>query len=268
MADLSWHQNRIREGTRGGREEFKWDQVKELDYKDRECYLGASTKIGMMGKLGRWNEQDWYAKQREKTTSIDEERIAVRKFEEELMQEALGLKPKKLLLAKQQMTPEQMKEYFKEQKKQAKEERVKEEEGTSSGAVQGLGFAPHRTAELEEKKTQVLGTVAELVGEGDPSASSSAPAAVKVEPVDAVKLEPVEAVLNDVPMARPVKEENENDEEGSSSSPSDDAAKAKAKKANRAEKKRLKKEKKKEKKKKKKEKRVKKKDKKEKKDKR
>merc|ERR1712018_677375 len=104
------------------------------------------------------------------------------KFEEELMEEALGLRPKKHMLAKQKMTPEQMKEYFKEQKKLTKEERIKEEEGEDK-KKQGLGFAPHRTAELEEKKFKVLGETGELEGKNmdlqDGAATSSAPKKVK-----------------------------------------------------------------------------------------
>jgi len=45
MADLSWHQNRVRGGARGGQDQFKWDQVKDMAFKDRECYLGASTQV-------------------------------------------------------------------------------------------------------------------------------------------------------------------------------------------------------------------------------
>jgi len=69
---------------------------------------------------------------------------------------------KKHMLAKQKMTPQQMREYFKEQKNQSKEERVKEENGEEK--QQGLGFAPHRTAELEQKKSDVLGKAGQLDG--------------------------------------------------------------------------------------------------------
>lgn len=188
MADLSWHMNRVREGTRGGRAEFKWSDVKNMSHAERECYLGGSTKMGIMGKLGKFQKSDWYNSEKEKTTKIDEERGAVQKFEEELMQEALGLRPKKHMLAKKEMTPEQMKAYFKEQKHAAKEERIKEEK--NSGEQQGLGFAPHRTAELEEKKLNVLGKEAELEGRnwdektGTPGAASSNafPVRIKDEP--------------------------------------------------------------------------------------
>jgi len=237
MADLSWHQNRIREGNRGGREEFKWESIKEMEFKDRECYLGASTKVGMMGKHGRFNEQNWYIKQREKTTTIDEERDAVNKFEQEIMQEALGLKPKKILLQKHQMTPEQMKEYFKEEKKRTKEERTKEE-GNSVAAGSGLGFAPHRTAELEEKKSHVLGLKAELEGSGEACGSS-----MKLE---AELKKEDDKMEDDVKMEDEIKMEDSKRASGrsssSSSSSSDDKVLKAAKKAEKVAKKMLKKE--------------------------
>jgi len=94
-----------REGCRGGREQFKWDSLKEQDFKDREQYLGISQKVGLMGKFGRYYVHDWYAKTRETATSISEEKDAVKAYEEELMQEALGNKPKKLLLARKSSRP-------------------------------------------------------------------------------------------------------------------------------------------------------------------
>ena len=64
MADLSWHQNRVRGGdnaTRGGQEQFKWDSIKNMNFKDREQYLGGSTMIGMQSRGGKFSRQDWYA---------------------------------------------------------------------------------------------------------------------------------------------------------------------------------------------------------------
>merc|ERR1711915_639420 len=105
-------------------------------------------------------------------TAIDEEREAVQKFEEELMEEALGLRPKKHMLAKQKMTPEQMKEYFKEQKKLTKEERIKEEEGNDK-KQQGLGFAPHRTADGTATSSVAKRVKKQLNSDGEEVSSSS-----------------------------------------------------------------------------------------------
>eukprot|EP01068_Selenidium_serpulae_P011880 Selendium_serpulae@DN5741_c0_g1_i1.p1 len=91
-----------REGTRGGLEQFKWDSVKGEAMRDRECYLGQSVRIGMQGKFGRFNTHDWWRTERgdKGRDPIEKEVESVKQFEEALMQEALGLKPKNLLLLK------------------------------------------------------------------------------------------------------------------------------------------------------------------------
>mmetsp|Transcript_140664 Transcript_140664/g.392065 ORF Transcript_140664/g.392065 Transcript_140664/m.392065 type:complete len:224 (-) Transcript_140664:63-734(-) len=180
---------RIRDGCRGGREQFTWNSIKEQEFKDRECYLGASTKVGMMTKFARYYVHDWYAKKRETTESIDSERSAVQAYEEELMQEALGLKPKKLLLSKRQLTEEEMKEFLKRDDERNNDKKGREAMGPQKKVVQnehgeqiatsneemvaiaareapikGIGFASHRTAKLEEIKAKTLGTVGELEG--------------------------------------------------------------------------------------------------------
>jgi len=201
---------RIREGCRGGQEQFRWNQVKDQDFKDREQYLGQSTKVGTMGKFGRYYQHDWYAKKRDTAESIDEEKAAVQAYEEELMQEALGLKPKNLLLAKRQLTPEELKEFLSKDKPEGKRgrdvmgpqkkiiknefgEQVMEgvdgcvEEAARDAPIKGIGFASHRTAKLEEQKAQIIGTVGKLEG--------SKFSAVKMEVKSEVKGEPQEDSL-------------------------------------------------------------------------
>jgi len=51
----------VRGGNRGGQDQFKWDNVKLMSYKDRECYLGASQTLGFLDKGGKWRRRDWYA---------------------------------------------------------------------------------------------------------------------------------------------------------------------------------------------------------------
>ena len=85
-------------GTRGGRDQFNWEDVKAD--KHRESYLGNSVKAA----VGRWqNGRDilWYDKAKPKdqvaSTSKAEreaEKQEVKRREEILMQEALGLRPK------------------------------------------------------------------------------------------------------------------------------------------------------------------------------
>jgi hypothetical protein len=31
-----------------------------MSYKDRECYLGASEKLGYLDKGGKWRNRDWW----------------------------------------------------------------------------------------------------------------------------------------------------------------------------------------------------------------
>ena len=51
----------VRGGNRGGHDQFEWDNVKLMSYKDRECYLGASATLGFLDKGGKWRRRDWYA---------------------------------------------------------------------------------------------------------------------------------------------------------------------------------------------------------------
>ncbi|CAJ1330745.1 unnamed protein product, partial [Effrenium voratum] len=79
---------RIKDGCRGGREQFQWRSIKEQEFKDRESYLGQSMKVGQMSKFGKYYMHDWFARKRDTTASIAEERNSVQAYEEELMQEA------------------------------------------------------------------------------------------------------------------------------------------------------------------------------------
>merc|ERR1719433_1989535 len=129
------------------------------------------------------------------------------------MQEALGLKPKRLILSKHQMTDEEMKEILRTDKPPDKQGReamgpqkkiVTNENGeqieTSNedyvaevardAPIKGLGFASHRTAKLERIKAETLGTVSELQGSKSRGSSSTT---VKIEQVEGteVKSEPL-----------------------------------------------------------------------------
>jgi len=219
---------RIREGCRGGQEQFRWNSVKDQDFKDREQYLGQSTKVGMMGKFGRYYLHDWYAQKRESVESIDQERSAIQAYEEELMQEALGIKPKKLILAKDQLSPEELKDFLKRDKPEGQRgreqmgpqrkvvhnemgEQVEGEDLVGIAAreapIKGLGFAAHRTAKLEAIKAEALRTVGELTGSA--SQSSSAKMEVKEELGErhCIKVESKQeaALVKEEPIERPAK---------------------------------------------------------------
>lgn len=85
-----------RGGVRGGRDQFKWDDVKAD--KHRENYLGHSV----MAPVGRWQkgkDLHWYARDK-RAQELDmkaaqEEIKKIKEQEEAAMREALGLAPKR-----------------------------------------------------------------------------------------------------------------------------------------------------------------------------
>ncbi|XP_062191999.1 uncharacterized protein LOC133895587 [Phragmites australis] len=83
-----------RGGVRGGRDQFKWDDVK-VD-KHRENYIGHSVKAA----VGRWQKGKdlfWYTRDKKSDTedALKEEIRRVKEEEEQAMREALGLAPKR-----------------------------------------------------------------------------------------------------------------------------------------------------------------------------
>jgi hypothetical protein len=83
-----------RGGTRGGKDQFSWDTVKEA--KDKDYYLGASVKA-VSGRWQKGKDVFWYTKDKgsESSEAMKDEIRAVKEREEELMRQALGLPTQK-----------------------------------------------------------------------------------------------------------------------------------------------------------------------------
>lgn len=84
-----------RGGTRGGRSEFSWDNVKADQ--SREYYLGHSVKA-VTGRWAKGKDVLWYTRDKEEGEDADARRknemAMVKQREQDLMMEALGMKPK------------------------------------------------------------------------------------------------------------------------------------------------------------------------------
>ena len=65
-----------------------------MSYKDRECYLGASSKLGFLDKGGKWRHRDWYAQKKDvdAVKSREDELKQIKLEERAMMNFRLGIK--------------------------------------------------------------------------------------------------------------------------------------------------------------------------------
>lgn len=89
----------VRPGNRGGRDQFKWDDVRLLNNKEREHYLGVSQTIGFLDKSGKWRKRDWWQNYKPEgkvdSEKLKLEREKIKKEEEEMLLNALNPNAKK-----------------------------------------------------------------------------------------------------------------------------------------------------------------------------
>ena len=85
----------LRGGTRGGRDQFSWEDVMAQPYKAREVYLGVSSKIGVLDKGGKFRKKDFYNYHNKLDTgdSMMEARMKALREDEARMAIALGEEP-------------------------------------------------------------------------------------------------------------------------------------------------------------------------------
>ncbi|KAL8437238.1 hypothetical protein Efla_006731 [Eimeria flavescens] len=155
-----------REGVRGGWEDFKWDSLKTQSHADRDYYLGASAKVGICTR-GKFEKYDWWTKKKEKETpedAADEELRRVRRFEQQLLDEALGQKPR-LLLAGEALPEEEVRK---------KEEAAGVEGPDAAKALKKLKKEHKRLKKLRKKEQRREARRIRLKRERRNSASSSA----------------------------------------------------------------------------------------------
>ena len=86
-----------REGVRGGREQFRWDSLKSQPHRDRQQYLGYSTKVGTVGKFGQYHTNDWWRKGSQLPDEQDhvrEEKFDVERMRDDMLMRAIGTRPR------------------------------------------------------------------------------------------------------------------------------------------------------------------------------
>lgn len=126
-----------RGGTRGGGDQFDWDDVKVDKY--RENYLGHSLKA----PVGRWQkgkDLTWYTKQSKmagKQEKLKAEVAAIKRAEEEAMAAALGLKPSSQAKPQQALTKQEIAEVCRR--------KSVEEMDESDERIKGIGFQSRRS---------------------------------------------------------------------------------------------------------------------------
>ena len=63
----------VKATMKGGTTDFNWEEVRAMNYKDRECYLGYTTKLGYLDKGGIWKTKDWWTKGKDPAEQVGED---------------------------------------------------------------------------------------------------------------------------------------------------------------------------------------------------
>ncbi|KAL5721240.1 hypothetical protein ACHQM5_013826 [Ranunculus cassubicifolius] len=152
-----------RGGVRGGRDQFKWDDVK-VD-KHRENYIGHSVKA----PVGRWQkgkDLQWYTKDKSALKAdmdaAKEEIKRIKEEEEQAMREALGLAPKR---SSRPQGNRLDKHEFQELVKRGSTAEDLGAGHAEATHVQGLGFAKAPKSGVEDSSSSFPTTETEVLPE-------------------------------------------------------------------------------------------------------
>lgn len=125
-----------RGGARGGKDQFKWEDVKGDKY--REFYLGQTTMTKPVWWTSAITQMQGVKGGPAPPSAAQAEREALKKQEQEALREALGLAPPSLRGSTKSLEKHEMDELF-------KKGTTEHDMYTSESRVAGLGYAPAPT---------------------------------------------------------------------------------------------------------------------------